>query len=62
MRNSDEVKTIAEQMLALSAKLLQLVDMDETERRRFVEEVKKKCTWEDYTIPMCCEGGRPTKQ
>ena len=41
MRNSDEVKTIAEQMLALSAKLLQLVDMDETERRRFVEEVKK---------------------
>ncbi len=41
MRNSDEVKTIAEQMLALSAKLLQLVDMDETERRRFIEEVKK---------------------
>lgn len=41
MRNLDEVKTIAEQMLALSAKLLQLIDMDDTERRRFVEEVKK---------------------
>ena len=48
MKNSDEVKIIAEQMLALSAKLLQLVDMDETERRRFVEEVKKMHTGRLY--------------
>ena len=41
MKYSDEVKKIAEQMLALSAKLLQLVDADETERRRFIEDVKK---------------------
>lgn len=51
MRNSDEVKTIAEQMLALSAKLLQLIDMDETERRRFVEEVKKMRTEKYCNFP-----------
>lgn len=22
----------------------------------------KKCAGEDFAIPLCCEGGRPTKQ
>ena len=41
MRNLEELKTIAEQMFELSAKLLRLVDRDETERKSFIEQVKK---------------------
>lgn len=36
-----EIKPLAEQMFSLAAELLRLVDMDETERRRRIEELKK---------------------
>lgn len=48
MSDFKEVKTIAEQMLALSVELLRLVDMDETERQRLIENVKKMPTGKYY--------------
>ena len=41
MSNFTEVKAIAEQMLALSVELIRLVDMNESERRKLIEDVKK---------------------
>lgn len=41
MKDLTRVKEIAQQMLTLSAELLRLVDMDEQERRSFIEEAKK---------------------
>ncbi len=51
MKDLKEVKAIAEQMLALSAELLRLVDMDETERARLIEDVKKMQSGKYYTSP-----------
>ena len=41
MNDFKEVKVIAEQMLELSVELLRLVDTDESERQRLIEDVKK---------------------
>ena len=41
MKDLQEVKEIAGQILTLSAELLRLVDMDESERRAFIESAKK---------------------
>lgn len=41
MKDLQEIKPLAEQMLALAAELLRLVDIEDTERRRFLEDVKK---------------------
>lgn len=44
MKDLTHVKEIAQQMLTLSAELFRLVDLDEQERRSFIEEVKKMPT------------------
>lgn len=41
MKDLQEVKAIALKILSLSTELLRLVDMDETERARLIEDVKK---------------------
>ena len=41
MKDLQHIKTIAEQMFSLSAELLRLVDLDEVERARLIEDVKK---------------------
>lgn len=51
MSDFKEVKAIAEQMLALSVELLRLVDMDESERQRLIEDVKKMPAGNYYTFP-----------
>lgn len=51
MKDLQHVKAIAEQMFSLSAELLRLVDMDETERRLFLEEVKKMRPERCYIFP-----------
>ena len=42
MKDLREVKAIAEQMLGLSVELLRIIDADETERSRLIEDVKKR--------------------
>lgn len=44
MKDLQPIKEIAQQVLTLSAELLRLVDMDERERRSFMEQVKKMPT------------------
>lgn len=51
MKDLQQTKTIAEKMFALSSELLRLVDMDETERRLFLEEVKKMPPRKCYIFP-----------
>lgn len=51
MKDLQHIKAIAEQMFSLSAELLRLVDMDETERRLFLEEVKKMPPKRCYIFP-----------
>ncbi len=51
MKDLQHIKTIAEQMFSLSSELLRLVDMDETERRAFIEEVKKIQPARYFTFP-----------
>lgn len=51
MSDFKEVKAIAEQLLALSVELLRLVDLDESERRRLIEDVKKMPPERCYTFP-----------
>lgn len=41
MKDLQEVKAIAGQILTLAAELLRLVDMDEAERRALIENAKK---------------------
>ena len=41
MKDLQQVKAIAAQMLTLSAELLRLVDLDESERRALLESAKK---------------------
>ena len=41
MKDLQEVKKIAIQLYTLAAGLLRLVDSDETERARLIEDVKK---------------------
>ena len=48
MSDLQEIKPLAEQMYALAAELLRLVDMDETERRRLIEDVKKRAAGKFY--------------
>lgn len=65
MKDLQHVKAIAEQMFSLSSELLRLVDMDETERRLFLEEVKKKkkCGRKGAIFSRREKGGRTaTKQ
>lgn len=50
MSDFKEVKAIAEQLLALSVELLRLVDMDESERRRLIKDVKKMPAGKYYTF------------
>ena len=62
MKDLQHVKAIAEQMFSLSSELLRLVDMDETERRLFLEEVKK-CGRKGAIFSRREKGGRTaTKQ
>lgn len=49
MSDFTEVKAIAEQLLALSVELLRLVDMDESEHRKLIEDVKKMPAGKFYT-------------
>ena len=51
MKDLQQIKAIAEQMFSLSSELLRLVDMDETERRLFLEEVKKMRPKRCYIFP-----------
>lgn len=51
MKDLTHVKEIAENMFTLSAELLRLVDMDEQERRSFIEEVKKMPSATFYCFP-----------
>lgn len=51
MKDLQQIKAIAEQMFSLSSELLRLVDMDETERRLFLEEVKKMPPERCFTFP-----------
>lgn len=51
MKDLQEIKAIAEQMFALSSELLRLVDLDETERRRLFEDVKKMPRAKSFTSP-----------
>lgn len=51
MKDLKEVKAIAERMFALSAELLRLVDMNETERARLIEDVKKMPRTKFFTSP-----------
>ena len=51
MKDLQHVKAIAEQMFSLSSELLRLVDMDETERRLFLEEVKKNAAGKVLYFP-----------
>ncbi len=51
MKDLQQIKAIAEQMFSLSSELLRLVDMDETERRLFLEEVKKMRPERCYIFP-----------
>lgn len=44
MKDLTHVKEIAQQMVTLSAELFRLVIQDETERRSFMEQVKKMPT------------------
>lgn len=44
MKELRRFKPIAEQFFALSVKFLELIDADETEYARFIEEVKKTPT------------------
>lgn len=41
MKNLQMIKTVGEQMLALSIELLRLFDTDEQERAALIESVKK---------------------
>ncbi len=41
MKPLHQIKALAEQMLALAAELLCLLDHDETERRALIEDAKK---------------------
>lgn len=51
MKDLKEVKAIAEQMLTLAAELLRLVDMDESARRKLIEDVKKMPPGRCYIFP-----------
>lgn len=44
MSDLQKIKPLAEKMFELAAELLQLVDVGETERRKFIEDLKKTCT------------------
>lgn len=52
MKDLQEVKAIAQQMLTLSAELLRLVDMDESERRALIENAKKTPRVKYYISPV----------
>lgn len=51
MKDLTHVKEIAQQMLTLSIELLRLVDLDEQERRSFMEQVKKMPRGTCYNSP-----------
>lgn len=44
MKELQKLKPIAEEFFALSVKFLELIDADETEYARFIENVKKTPT------------------
>lgn len=44
MSDLQKIKPLAEKMFELAAELLRLVDVGETERRKFIEDLKKTCT------------------
>lgn len=51
MKDFTHVKEIAQQMLSLSIELLRLVDLDDQERRSFIEQVKKMPRGTCYSFP-----------
>lgn len=48
MKELQKLKPIAEEFFALSVKFLELIDADETEYARFIENVKKTPTGKFY--------------
>lgn len=57
MSDLQEIKPLAEQIFGLAAELLRVVDMDETARRQFIEDLKKTPAGRFYIFP----GQRRTK-
>lgn len=59
-RDLQEIKPLAEDIFALARELLRLVDMDEQERRRRIEELKKTRTAKLFVSRRT--GGRPQQR